>query len=140
MNKFMRSVRGVTLLEVMLVLAIAAMIIVMSVRYYQSAQQSSQANAYAAQIQAVAGVAENLSAGSGSIPTSATITPAMPANTWFAPWGGGLTYTSTATTFTLTPAVAPSTNVCTLVIAKFPAGGKVSVAAGTCAATYDSTK
>ncbi len=38
------SVLGVTLLEIMLVLAIAAMVVVMSIRYYQAARASQQAN------------------------------------------------------------------------------------------------
>ena len=50
MKRTIKSIYGATLLEIMLVLAIAAMIIVMSVRYYQSAQMSSQANAFVAQV------------------------------------------------------------------------------------------
>jgi type II secretory pathway component PulJ len=45
MKKQARSILGVTLLEIMLVLAVAAMIIIMSVRYYESANSSQQANA-----------------------------------------------------------------------------------------------
>ena len=52
--------RGVTLLEIMLVLAIAAMIIVMSVRYYQSTTNAQQANAFVAQMQAIAAAMDQL--------------------------------------------------------------------------------
>ena len=45
--------KGVTLLEIMLVLAIAAIIIVMSVRYYQSTTNAQQAHAFIAQMQAI---------------------------------------------------------------------------------------
>lgn len=56
---------GVTLLEIMLVLAIAAMIIVMSVRYYQSASSSQQATAAFAQVQAITAAADTLAQMSG---------------------------------------------------------------------------
>lgn len=57
---------GVTLLEIMLVLAIAAMIIVMSIRYYSSANTSQNANATVNQIQAIIAGMDNLSAGAGT--------------------------------------------------------------------------
>ena len=48
-----RKSSGATLLEVMLVLAVAAMVIVMSIRYYKNAQNSQNVNAILAQIQAI---------------------------------------------------------------------------------------
>ena len=66
MKKYMRSVSGVTLLEVMLVLAIAAMIIVMSVRYYQAATNSQQANTALEDVQNIVAAADGLAVGGGS--------------------------------------------------------------------------
>lgn len=66
MKRSIRSAAGVTLLEIMLVLAIAAMIIVMSVRYYQSATTSQQVNNSIQQLQAYMAAADNLAVGSGS--------------------------------------------------------------------------
>lgn len=145
MNKFIKSARGVTLLEVMLVLAIAAMIIVMSVRYYQSAQSSSQANAFVSQVQAVTGAAENLAQGSGSFTTSATLAAVQAvlpggANAWNLPWGGTMTYAPAATGFTLTINNVPAANVCGLVTAKFTGMTKYTVAANCATVTYDSSK
>ena len=57
---------GVTLLEIMLVLAIAVMIIVISVRYYQAASASQQANTFLAQLYAIQTVADQLAASTSS--------------------------------------------------------------------------
>ena len=62
MKKFVKTA-GVTLLEVMLVLAIAAMIIVMSVRYYQSTNAANQANTVVQQITSIVAAADSLSVG-----------------------------------------------------------------------------
>ena len=66
MKRFAKSMLGVTLLEIMLVLAIAAMIIVMSVRYYQSASASQQVNAVLQQIQGITAAADGLAQATGS--------------------------------------------------------------------------
>jgi type II secretory pathway pseudopilin PulG len=136
MKKFMRSVSGVTLLEIMLVLAIAAMIIVMSVRYYQSAQSSSQANSYTQQAQAIQAAAENLAAGTGWA-AGLPISTALPATWNQLPWGGTLTVVTSATGFVITNGTAPNTQVCALIIAKLVVpGGKWAVPAGCATATY----
>jgi len=131
--KRIKSVLGVTLLEIMLVLAIAAMIIVMSVRYYQSAQVSSQANAFVSQVQAITSAAENIAQGTGSYSavTSAQIVSMLPTNGMVAPWGGSITYTATTTGFTL---VIPASSVatCTLVTAKLKASSQYTVTGTTC--------
>jgi type II secretory pathway pseudopilin PulG len=64
MKRTLKSIAGVTLLEIMLVLAIASMVILMSVRYYKAATQSQSATAMLATIQAITGAADSL-AGSG---------------------------------------------------------------------------
>lgn len=57
---------GVTLLEIMLVLAIASMIIVMSIRYYTSANLAQQSNAIFQLVVALSAAADNLAVGAGS--------------------------------------------------------------------------
>ena len=86
-------VLGLTLLEVMLVLAIAAMIIVMSVRYYQSATASQQANAVMEQIQAIVSAADNLAEATGgySTITKSALAPLVPGGTFTTPWGTPIT-------------------------------------------------
>jgi type II secretory pathway pseudopilin PulG len=140
MKKQFKSVYGVTLLEIMLVLAIAAMIIVMSVRYYQSAQASSQANAFVAQVQAIASAAENLAQGGGTFPSLATLSPMLPPNTLTnPPWGGTLTYAATATGFTLAIGTAPGTATCSLILAKLLASSQFT--GSTCTSvTYSSSQ
>jgi type II secretory pathway pseudopilin PulG len=122
MKKMSKSVLGVTLLEIMLVLAIAAMIIVMSVRYYQSAQVSSQANAFVAQVQAISSAVENLAQGSGGYGsvTSTQVASILPPNGLIAPWGGTITFSPQGTGYKLAvPAASQAT--CTLIYAKLTA-------------------
>ncbi|MDR3478108.1 MAG: hypothetical protein P4M14_08785 [Gammaproteobacteria bacterium] len=125
MNRTTKSILGVTLLEIMLVLAIAAMVIVMSVRYYQTATSSEQVNTVMEQIQSIAAAADSLAQGSGSYVTAAiatgTISPLLPNNGLTLPWGttigfGGVTATSYQITVTSTPA-----NECPLIKAKITA-------------------
>ena len=59
MKKTVKSMLGVTLLEIMLVLAIAALVIVMSIRFYQSAADSNKVNAGLNTIQGVVAAAES---------------------------------------------------------------------------------
>lgn len=142
MKRLMKSMLGVTLLEIMLVLAIAAMVIVMSVRYYQSAQASSQSNAFTNQVQAVTSSAENLAQGSGfGALTQATVQNILPggATAWNLPWGGTMTYTATATGYTLTVGTVPSTGVCALITAKFTGMTKYTVSATCSSVTYNSS-
>lgn len=63
MNQMPSKARGVTLLEIMLVLAVAAMVIVMSIRYYQSAQSNQGVNETMSQIQAIASGMDNIAKG-----------------------------------------------------------------------------
>lgn len=138
MKRFSKSMQGVTLLEIMLVLAIAAMIIVMSVRYYQSAQASSQANAFVAQVQAIASAAENLAQGAGAFPTSAAIASVVTTNTaTVSPWGGTMKYSpSGATGFGITYA-GPNAGTCALINAKLAVSTQFS--GSTCTANASST-
>jgi type II secretory pathway pseudopilin PulG len=103
MKRAYSSMLGVTLLEIMLVLAIAAMIIVMSVRYYQSANASQQANIVLSQIQSITAAADGLAQASGSYSvagvSSGTLLPVLPSvNGLTTPWGEKITITGASTT------------------------------------------
>lgn len=129
MKKFAKSMRGVTLLEIMLVLAIAAMIIVMSVRYYQSANTSQQANNVLSQIQSIAAAADSLAQATGSYSgtvDTARITPLLPANGLTTSWGAAITVTaSAANTYTVNIPGMPA-GVCGIVTAQLAANAHFS--------------
>lgn len=135
MKKFSRSMAGVTLLEIMLVLAIAAMIIVMSVRYYQTATSSQQANGILAQIQAITAAADSLSQASGSYSaggvSTASITNLVPTNSMNAPWGGAITISNaTATSYDVSVAGTPA-SVCPLITARLSSNNHFTAVACT---------
>ena len=125
MKKFAHSTTGVTLLEVMLVLAVAAMIILMSVRYYQSVNANQAANTALQQIEGITAAADTLSQGSGSYATggvsSTTIANLLPGGATSGlttPWGTTITISgATASTYAV---ALPSTpvNVCPLLRTK----------------------
>src|SRR3990167_1098160 len=121
---------GVTLLEVMLVLAIAAMVILMSVKFYKSAADSNQVNTYMQTVQAITAAADGLAANTGSYAaaTTAAVTTIVGANNMRAPWGAALTLTAVGTTgVTITPATAAGTSVCAQVELKLEANPKYAV-------------
>ena len=140
MKRFKKSILGVTLLEIMLVLAIAAMIIVMSVRYYQSANINQQANAFLAQLQAMQAAADSLSqaTGSYSAATASSIVSIVggTGNTVNTPWGGTITPSkSSASTMLYTMGgAAVSTAVCTLVKSRLAANTHWSSSSGSAGA------
>lgn len=141
MKQNIRSTLGVTLLEIMLVLAIAAMIIVMSIRYYQSATSSQQANTILQQIQGVTAAMDNLAVGSG---TYANITQAQ----LVAAVGGAANVTTplgttinmsapSATGYTIT--VPLNATVCPMVATKVAANLKMAISGGATAAATCTT-
>lgn len=145
MRKNSKSLLGVTLLEVMLVLAIAAMIIVMSVRYYQSASSSQQANAVLQQVQGIVAASDSLAQAKGSYSganiSNSSITPLLPAGGMTTPWGEPITVGGvTATTYTIDIGNVPS-GVCSLLYSKlgtnnhFSIGGTPPVDPSACSAT-----
>lgn len=111
----LRKLLGVTLLEIMLVLAIAALIIVMSVRYFQSASISQQAVAFTSQLQAIAAAENSLSQGVGAYVNSSSLTNILPAGGLTAPWGGSVHVAASTGTFTVTTENKVQAGVCTLV-------------------------
>lgn len=142
MKNFRRKVLGVTLLEIMLVLAIAAMIIVMSVRYYQSATSSQQANSLLQQIQAITAAADGLAQSTGSYSAAGvnttTVQALVPQNSMTTPWGTDITIPSaTATTYTVNIASVPS-GVCPLVLSKLQANNHYSTST-TCSSSSATT-
>jgi len=142
--KSVKSTLGVTLLEVMLVLAIAAMIIVMSIRYYQSASSSQQANTVLQQIQGIVAAADSLTQATGAYSniTNSSLAPLMPAGALNTPWGEPITVKSgSVTTFTIQLGSGIPSGVCPLLFSKlatnnhFSIGGTPPVDPSTCKAT-----
>lgn len=132
--------RGVTLLEIMLVLAIASMIIVMSIRYYQSANQSSQVNAFLTQVQGITAAVDSLAQGSSyNTITQATVTSVLGggANALVPPWGGSMTFAATTSGYTLTPNPAPAGAVCTMVTTRLKTNSHYTVGANCGSITYN---
>ncbi len=97
MKRSLKSMLGITLLEIMLVLAIAAMIIVMSVRYYQSASANEKINTALDVVTGVVAGAESYLTANGTISgmTSSLLSPYLSGGSMgFSPWGGTITLTS----------------------------------------------
>jgi type II secretory pathway pseudopilin PulG len=136
MKQFRKSMLGVTLLEIMLVLAIAAMVIVMSIRYYQSATSSQQANSALAQIQSITAAADSIAQGAGGYTTStisaSNISPLLPKNGLVTPWNGGVAFSNiTATKYTVTLSNTPAA-VCPILKTKLAVNSHYDVTATTC--------
>lgn len=113
MKKSPQSMIGVTLLEIMLVLAIAAMVIVMSIRYYQSASNNQKIAAGLNTVTSVIAAGESVLGAKGSLATMATdALPYLPNNQLpYSPWGGQISISGAdATSYSITMAV-PS-NIC----------------------------
>ena len=145
MKQLKKSILGVTLLEIMLVLAIAAMVIVMSVRYYQTATTAQQTNAIIEQLQAISVAADSLAQATGSYASSFTtstytsqlgaLLPAKPFNT---PWGTTIAITNVSgNSYAMTIGTVPSA-ACPLLRARISANnhytGLSACTAGTSAA------
>ena len=99
MKRSFKSVLGVTLLEIMLVLAIAAMVIVMSIRYYQSASLNQKIAATLNNITAIVAAGESYLAATGTLTalSSTNLNPYLPGNTMpFSGWGGQMSVTTGA--------------------------------------------
>lgn len=132
MNRLQRML-GVTLLEIMLVLAIAAMVIVMSVRYYQSASVSQQTNATLEQIQAITAAVDSLAQGTGDytkVASADLINLVAPGQTSIlSPWGSAITFTpGSASTYTVAIA-GMSAGVCSGLKARLAANNHYTVSA-----------
>ena len=121
-----KSLLGVTLLEVMLVLAIAAMIIVMSVRYYQSAATAQQTSGLLLQINNITSIGDSLAQGAGTykVVSQSAVEALMPNKNMTAPWGSGISISkSAATTYVVTVSSTPA-GVCNQILPKLKANDK----------------
>ena len=137
MNKLIKRALGITLIETMLVLAIAASIIVMSARYFEASQHSSQANAYYAQVQSYITAANNIYQNTGVFPSKTAMEGILPngANAWNLPWGTAGAYEA----FVAPPGFGfshgihtPSPATCALIKAKFASNPKIVVNGSNC--------
>lgn len=142
MKRFAKPMLGVTLLEILLVLAIAAMIIVMSVRYYQSASQSSQANSFIQQVQNITAAVESLAVsggyGSGNI-TNTKVEAIVGASGLVAPWGAtAMQVTGTANGYQLKFPAAGDAQ-CTLIKARLEQSKNYKVAEDCTSLEYSAT-
>jgi Tfp pilus assembly protein PilE len=126
MKRSIKSMLGVTLLEIMLVLAVAAMIIVMSVRYYESSSASEQANSALEMAQAISSIADGLAQPSGTYMAASqtAVQQMMPNQQMNTVWGATVTINPTdATHYTVTFLTMPSA-VCAAFMPKLLANTK----------------
>lgn len=127
MRRSIRAQQGATLLEIMLVLSIIALIILMSVRYYQATTNASQTQQALELIQAITASADNLALGSSggySNATASNITSLAGSSVLISPWGGTVSIAGqTATAYQITIPHAP-TAVCTNVTNKLKTNTK----------------
>lgn len=101
--KSIRSMAGVTLLEIMLVLAIAGVIVLMSVRYYQQSTRSSKQMQTLSLINGITVAAEQYRNANGSYDTkmtAATLAPYMGNVTPVSPYGA-VTVAGTGAAYTI---------------------------------------
>lgn len=138
MKFIMRKMSGVTLLEIMLVLAVAALLIVMSVRYYSTSGSAEQVNALVEQIQAIVqaadGIAQEQGYNSSSISTS-TVGAVLQNTGMTTPWGEPITVAvASTTTLTITVPDVPAA-ICPLLQAKYNGNASFNATANNCPAT-----
>ncbi len=91
MKRSFKSTLGVTLLEIMLVLAIAAMVVVMSIRYYQTASLNQKVSSTMNNIVGIVAAGESYYSATNTMAglTSANLVPYLPGGTMpFSAWGG----------------------------------------------------
>jgi len=146
MKKIPRSTFGVTLLEILLVLAIAALVIIMSIRYYQASTSAENANTAMEQIQAIASAMDNIAnggAGTYSGISSDTLTSVVGSANMTSPTNGAITYTpGDANTYSISMPLTPT--ICNSVMAKISSNTKITNPAcdtsGTLTYTYDNSK
>jgi Tfp pilus assembly protein PilE len=116
MKRSSRTMQGVTLLEIMLVLAIAAMVIVMSIRYYQSASTNQKINGALDTITGIVAAGESYLSATGtftSMPATAFDAYLPGGSSPTSPWGGVITYaTAAANSYTITFNPAPPVDAC----------------------------
>jgi type II secretory pathway pseudopilin PulG len=127
MKRHIKNIAGVTLLEIMLVLAVASMVIVMSIRYYQNAQNSENTNIILEEIQNIGAAADNLAQGAStySAASQASVTAIAGSTNMVTPYAGTITITGATTSYSVTVPNIPN-GVCTSLAAKLAANSKFS--------------
>lgn len=111
---------GVTLLEILLVLSISAAIIISSVRYYESATFSLNANNSLEQIQAITAAIDHFSAGTFTYDglTTTTLAALLPSRALSTSWGTDITVSaSDSVSYSIVFPAMPA-KVCPLVFSK----------------------
>lgn len=134
MNKIKQlKTAGVTLLEILLVLAISASILVMSVRYYGSATASLQANTTIEQIQAITATIDNYSAGlSYSSISTAFLQSLMPKHSLKTSWGTDISIDSVKpSSYSVTLPDTPKA-ICSLIRSKLESNNHYKVTTPAC--------
>lgn len=142
MKRFAKSILGVTLLEIMLVLAIAAMIIVMSIRYYQSASSSEQANTTISQVQAIMAAMDTLNITGYNHISSSALSANLGPNNLINPAGNTVTVTPSSATKYIIKSTGIGAAACGMVMARLQNNAKAvpSCASGDLTVTVDNTK
>jgi Tfp pilus assembly protein PilE len=147
MKKHLKSIAGVTLLEIMLVLAIASMVIVMSIRYYQNATNNENSNIILEELQNITAAADNLAQGTGtySAVTTTTLGQVAGTNNMITPYGSASTISVSGTasggSYTINVTSLPN-SVCYSLSNKLKINSKFSTIActgGTLSYQYNST-
>ncbi|MES2217580.1 MAG: hypothetical protein V4501_04115 [Pseudomonadota bacterium] len=138
MKRHLKTIAGVTLLEIMLVLAVASMVIVMSIRYYQNAQNSENTNIIMEEIQNIGAAADNLAQGTNSYSaiTTSTINAIAGSNNTTTPYGGTISI-SGQTGGNAYSVVIPSVPgpVCASLKSKLASNTKFTSVSGSCSGT-----
>lgn len=132
MKRSSKSMLGVTLLEIMLVLAIAAMVIVMSIRYYQSASTNQKINVTLNNLTGIIAAGESYLAANGTFDTisSTALQPYLPGNSMpNSGWGGAMSVDKISATSYRISMPAPPTPDCTRLKALITTNQKVTAAA-----------
>jgi type II secretory pathway pseudopilin PulG len=139
MKRHIKSIAGVTLLEIMLVLAVASMVIVMSIRYYQNAQNSENTNIIMEEIQNIGAAADNLGQGGGSYSavSQAAVKSIAGSSNMLTPYGGTISINGTGSSYSVTIPAMPSP-VCTSLAAKLAANSKFTGVTGCNSASQSS--
>src|SRR3990167_8148299 len=138
-----RTQRGIGLLELMLSLAIIALLLVMATRYFSSARLSQQIAAAVSQVQAIAAASQsyyignnnNMSGVSAAIFASNNTYLVNPSSTRHSPWGGNIAIAPAANaSVTITIPQVPDTNTCSRLKAALQGSTAPGTPAISCAA------
>jgi len=137
MKRHLKSIAGVTLLEIMLVLAVASLIIVMSIRYYKTSIDNQNSNVILEDISAVMAAADGIAASGNTYTnvTTAGVTGVLGSYNSVTPYGGTFTISSpSASGYVGAVALVPS-SVCGALVGKMTGMPHLSAAVPTCSAT-----